>query len=411
MSEEHLEPAEPRTKPMSPPTINLRFRLGLIAVVAALLCLLFAADAGAHVYWAGSGSSSVGRASDEGTEIDPGLITTPSGPWGIAVAGNHVYWSSLVGGSIGRANLDGTEVKPQFITGLGYNIFSIAVAGSHVYWTSLSGNIGRANIETAGELDKEFIPGVTGAYGALAVADGHIYWTNPNNGKIGRADLAGDEIEDEFIVPKNPASYGLAVSGGHIYWSGNGGKIGRADVESGGGIEESFVTGVGEAAALVVDGGHIYWTNTGSQAIGRADLDGSGVTPTFIPAGSFSYGIATDNARPLPGRIAGSAFLVRVTGRDEKNGTGKVDVRVPGEGTITVTGPHTETKVRSVTAAGTFDLPLIPAGSFKTHLENHQRGYATFTVSFAPTGGQVASKTLRARLVMAAASSSTAALP
>ena len=91
------------------------------------------------------------------------------------------------------------------------------------------------------------------------------------------------------------ASVGLAgaVSGnaaaspatGYIYW-GNGSAIGRANLD-GTGVNPSFIsTGGSTVDGVAVDANSIYWieTNTSpaSASIGRANLDGTGVNENFI---------------------------------------------------------------------------------------------------------------------------------
>ena len=66
---------------------------------------------------------------------------------------------------------------------------------------------------------------------------------------------------------------------GSLAWTAvAGAAIGRANVD-GSGVVPSFIPGV-SVSSLAVGGGHIYWANPG--AIGRANLDGSGVKPSFL---------------------------------------------------------------------------------------------------------------------------------
>jgi hypothetical protein len=50
-------------------------------------------------------------------------------------AGAYVYWARGAGGGIGRANNDGSDVQNKFIRGPGTGKdCGVAVDGGHVYW-------------------------------------------------------------------------------------------------------------------------------------------------------------------------------------------------------------------------------------------------------------------------------------
>src|SRR5919199_1486184 len=82
-----------------------------------LATFVLAAPADAFVYWANSGTGTIGRANLDGTDVNQNFITGANAPAGVAVDGAHLYWTNFTGtgGSIGRANLDGTGVDQSFI--------------------------------------------------------------------------------------------------------------------------------------------------------------------------------------------------------------------------------------------------------------------------------------------------------
>src|ERR687886_753336 len=84
-----------------------------------LATFVLAAPADAFVYWANSGTGTIGRANLDGTDVNQNFITGANAPAGVAVDGAHLYWTNFTGtgGAIGRANLDGTGVDQSFITG------------------------------------------------------------------------------------------------------------------------------------------------------------------------------------------------------------------------------------------------------------------------------------------------------
>jgi streptogramin lyase len=65
-----------------------------------------------------------------------------------------------------------------------------------------------------------------------------------------------------------------------VYWT-NGNAIGRANLD-GTGVSQSFITGASAPQGVAVDSGHIYWANFNGQSIGRANLDGTGANQNFI---------------------------------------------------------------------------------------------------------------------------------
>jgi virginiamycin B lyase len=85
-----------------------------------------------------------------------------------------------------------------------------------------------------------------------------------------------------------------APAGAHVYWTNfTAGAIGRANVD-GTGPTQSFVTGPKNPSGVAVDGQHVYWTNYAAGSIGRANLDGSGANPNFITGLFQPYGVAVD---------------------------------------------------------------------------------------------------------------------
>ncbi len=84
----------------------------------------------------------------------------------------------------------------------------------------------------------------------------------------------------------------------YIYWADTtAGAIGRANLD-GTGVTTRFITGGELPQAVAVDGTSIAWAQiVGTGAVGRANLDGSGVTQTFIGTAFASQpnGVALGN--------------------------------------------------------------------------------------------------------------------
>jgi hypothetical protein len=84
-----------------------------------------------------------------------------------------------------------------------------------------------------------------------------------------------------------------------VFWTNLGDTIGRANLD-GTGMDPSFIALVGAnpyPSGVAVDASHVYWTDFNAGAIGRANLDGTGVDQGFITgAGPMPSGVTVDGA-------------------------------------------------------------------------------------------------------------------
>lgn len=83
-----------------------------------------------------------------------------------------------------------------------------------------------------------------------------------------------------------------AASSPQIYWTTQEGAVASANLD-GTGVNSSFIPA--SATGIAVDAQHVYWA-TGSRMIGEANMDGTGVNPDFIslPATGGAEGVAVD---------------------------------------------------------------------------------------------------------------------
>jgi virginiamycin B lyase len=281
-----------------------------IVLAASLLVLALPSIAGAYIYWPTDFSGTVSRSNLDGSGINRSLTSGGTRTAGVAVDGSHLYWVDYATNTIGRSKLDGSEVEQSFISGANHPI-GVAVDGAHIYWANNSGGtIGRADLNGS-TVEQDFITAPTAA--GVAVNGTYIYWTENLSNKIGRAKLDGSEVEHGFITgAKHP--YGVAVNAAHIYWSNEEtGTIARANL-NGSEVEQSFINPLPEKEeteeeeneekisgesryGIAIDSTHIYWANDASAEIGRANLDGSGFNPSFIPLAT-AFGVAVDSGSP-----------------------------------------------------------------------------------------------------------------
>lgn len=316
-----------------------------LAVLAALLLLplVLPPRAEAFIYW--TRDDGINRANLDGSGVDQLFI--PRAERGVvgdlALDDNFIYWTQVRSengiGTIGRAKLDGTDIDSGLISGID-GLSSVAVDAEHMYWThyrcvsppTCTGGVGRANLDGSG-VDPTFIDGYSGP--GVAVDANFVYWTNsaygaPND-TIGRANLDGSGVDDEFInVPPwmgtQPSLMDVAVDANHVYLissaapgSSTGGPdraIARANLD-GSGIDPDFIPET-RARGIALDAEHIYWTWHArfADAVARANLDGSAVSGTpldflFIAdASATAHAVAVDGL--LDTAVAAKARASRV---------------------------------------------------------------------------------------------------
>jgi hypothetical protein len=327
--------------------------LSLVVVLASLLgaAVLGTGAASAAVYWedaAGIAAANLDGSAPNYKYFKPPFPSESAGPaCGLAVSESYLYWVGSF--AIGRVNLDG-PATPATISPHLQQPCGVAVDGSHVYWADQkAGTIGRANLD-GGEPNLALVGDLEHPCG-VAVDQDHLYWVS--SAGIGRADLDGSDVERSFLST-GPSGCGLALDSRYIYWASavglNERGIGRA-TRDGVFRQPDFIAGLGWVASLAVDAEHVYWSDQPEGmtygSIGRAGIDGSGVTRTWIPSQRFNFdGIAVD-ARPSPPPLPLPSRPIQLgkVRHDLKSGTALLDVSVPERGDLTVTSPGIGWKV------------------------------------------------------------------
>ncbi len=117
---------------------------------------------------------------------------------------------------------------------------------------------------------------------------------------ISRRGLVSARVGPFFWLVLPLLAINAASASGHIYWTSFSvpGSIGRANLD-GTGATESFIRGRGDEAPIAVatHGRYIYWTNDGADgkgSIGRANLDGTDVNQNFITGATGPAGLAIE---------------------------------------------------------------------------------------------------------------------
>jgi virginiamycin B lyase len=311
------------------PQWSARLRAGLwaAAVATALLATVCggspasaspapgrAACTGGYVYWSNTlgpvlkpGDGMIGRACQDGGDVNQKFITGASLPGMILVYRGYLYWANIApirngAGTIGRARLNGTDVNEKFITGASF-ADGITAAGDYLFWTNHTGTIGRARLDGT-DVNQKFIKTAQpNGPDAVVAGSGHLYWANDYN--IGRANLNGTGVNQNFIADPKDAPAGLAVNARYIYWTNEyHNTIGRARL-NGTEVDQNFITGASFPDAMAASSQYLYWAdpavggNPDRRAIGRARLNGTDVSQRFIARKDFVnlHGVAVDPGR------------------------------------------------------------------------------------------------------------------
>jgi virginiamycin B lyase len=129
----------------------------------------------------------------------------------------------------------------------------------------------------------------------------------------------------------------VAQAGASVYWgtTSAGGAIGRANLD-GSGVTPGFITGANAPAEVAVDGQHVYWANINGTTIGRSNLDGTGANQSFINLANAPQGVAVDAQHIY--WVAGNAI-----GRSNLDGTGANQSFITGASNpvgVAVDGEH-----------------------------------------------------------------------
>jgi hypothetical protein len=279
-----------------------------IAVTAVAAWLLVAAPvASAFVYWGDSEDDWIGRASNDGSGINPNFIKTGEEPVGVAVDGSHIYWADQDGNAIGRANIDGSGVDNSFIAGIA-KPSGVAVNGSHVFWDTLGGTVGKAELSGA-IVNAKLVSGLSEPCG-IALDAGHAYWAEIATGTpayIARVGLDGSVLQQHYVtIPGTSFPCGVAVNSSNIFWTdvgffGGGARIGRANTNTGEGVDASLIGNASAPCGAALDGAHLYWANSEGRTIGRANTDATAVDEGYIATGGGAIcGVAVDSLAPPP---------------------------------------------------------------------------------------------------------------
>ena len=214
-----------------------------------------------HIYWTqGLGATStIGRANLDGSGANPNFIPHAAGVQdfdppsassgaGIAVNSTSIFWANSGSGTIGKANLDGTSPTGVLVTSGPEPSCGLAVDQNFVYWldTGLAQSIGRATVNGTNR-QGSFVSGAANTGSCGLAADANFLYFGAGSKAVGRAPIGGGAATPAFIPSAVPAANnvcGVAVNSQYVFWgnSGAGDFIGRANL-GGGSSNPSLVPG------------------------------------------------------------------------------------------------------------------------------------------------------------------------
>jgi hypothetical protein len=268
-------------------------------------------------------ASAISRAGVDGSMVEPKFLAEKGA--GIAVAGEYLYWADPLSGFLGRAKLNGAGADPEFIQIAGHPRW-VAVGGEYLYWSEQGegeekgegltdeGSIGRVRLDGSEPPEAGIVSGLTDPQG-VAVDGEHLYWANhfesASKGYIGRASPDGSGANSKWLSIGGEIPQGVAVNAAGLYWSSNyapfatSGErfIGRANLNGSGvtRVKISEKVEEGSMRGIALDAGHVYWASSrigeGDKfEIGRDDLSLSeeNLEPDFILIEGKPKGVAVD---------------------------------------------------------------------------------------------------------------------
>jgi len=120
----------------------------------------------------------------------------------------------------------------------------------------------------------------------------------------------------------------------YVYWANANAGIGRANLD-GTGPTQTFIphSSTGNPDGVAVDGQHVYWADYGASRIGRANLDGSSPDLNWITTTGKPQGIAVDSGHVYWADVDNGAI-----GRANLDGTGVNQAFVDTGGGVTASG-------------------------------------------------------------------------
>jgi len=135
---------------------------------------------------------------------------------------------------------------------------------------------------------------------------------------------------------------------------------------------------------------------------------GDGITHSFTDSGTGRYSLEVtrtsgptyieDYSSPIWFTAVANEVKVKKTKLNKKKGTATLQVKVPGPGSLTLTGDSLAKSSAAPTAASTVKLKVKPKGKLKKKLKKKGKLTAKAKIKFMPTGGEPATEKAKVKL-------------
>ncbi len=236
--------------------------------------------------------SSVAKFGSNGSGLNLSHISPAGGVSGVTVDATNgkIYFTLYSSGKIGVSNLDGSGLNSSLISGL-QNPTGITVdpANGKIYWAEEgSKTIKRANTDGTGTTILLNVVYGTPYDVAISPGTNQLFWCARLYNYIGVATLNGGSPNPNFIncgtTTHGILGLGIDRSDGKLYWANySADAIGRANLD-GTGVTNSHIPGCIGPVDVVADpaAGKLYWTNSRNFGVGTGNTDGTGINQNLV---------------------------------------------------------------------------------------------------------------------------------
>jgi len=358
---------------------------------------------GGRLYWVAEGKITYANLNGSGGgDLDTSGATV-DGPTGVAVdhAAGRVYWSNSGPGApkVSYAGIGGGGGGDLPNTGTAGEANGLAfdLAAGKVYWADYSGDrISYANLNGIGFGDVNTAGATVDAPWGVAVDPiaGRIYWANEQGKKISYANLNGSggaDLDTGALTIGLPAFPVLlkAPAAATAPQATGGSKPGSTLTCAAGtwapDLLESFLYRAPQTTSL-------QWLKDGQPIAGAT-------APTYAAAtvGNYSCQSLAVNQAGSSSQTTSSVAVFSLGKKaklNRKKGTATLSVRVPGAGTLTLSGKQVvkQKRTRKAATAGAIKLTVKAKGKAKKALNRKGKARVKLTVAFAPASGSAASQ-------------------
>jgi len=160
---------------------------------------------------------------------------------------------------------------------------------------------------------------------------------------------------------------------------------GSPAVDSGAGGDSLSGTDL-DGAPRIVDG-----NGDGAATIDRGAYE----LPVQPPQAAVTAPVAPTMLTALPS----NAFKFHKLNRNQRSGTAKLQVEVPGPGRVVLFGKKVKKFIRDAKGAGTFNLQVIPKAALARTLRSAETARTSVQVKFTPTGGTANTRSKALKLI------------